>query len=62
MVKHKMATINPKNNYDKCFQYAVTVTLNYQNIENNPKTVSKIKHFINLCNWKEISFPSLKTY
>ena len=27
----KKATINPKNNDDKCFQYALTVALNYQN-------------------------------
>ena len=25
----KKATINPKNNDDKCFQYAITVTLNH---------------------------------
>ena len=24
-LKNKKATINPKNNYDKCFQYALTV-------------------------------------
>ena len=28
-LKNKKATINPKNNDDKCFQYALTVTLNY---------------------------------
>ena len=27
-LKNKMATINPKNNDDKCFQYALTVALN----------------------------------
>ena len=35
MAKNKKATINPKNKDDKCFQYALTVTLNYQNIKNN---------------------------
>ena len=29
MFKHKRATINPKNNDDKCFQYAATATLDY---------------------------------
>ena len=29
-VKKKTATINSKNKYDKCFQYAVTVALNYE--------------------------------
>ena len=28
-LKNKKATINPKNNDDKCFQYALTVALNY---------------------------------
>ena len=31
--KNKKATINPKNNDDNCFQYALTVVLNYQEIE-----------------------------
>ena len=32
-LKTKKATINPKNNDDKCFQYALAVALNYQNIK-----------------------------
>ena len=28
-LKNKKATINPKNNGDTCFQYALTVALNY---------------------------------
>ena len=31
-LKNKKATINPKNNDDKCFQYALTVALNYEQI------------------------------
>ena len=31
-IKKKKATINPKNTDDKCFQYAVTVALNYEEI------------------------------
>ena len=31
-LKIKKAIINPKNNDDKCFQYAVIVALNYQQI------------------------------
>ena len=59
-LKNKKATINPKNNDDKCFQYAVTVALNYENIKNNPERISKIKRFIDQYNWKEINFPSHK--
>ena len=32
-LKDKKATINPKNNHDKCFQYALTVALNYEQIK-----------------------------
>ena len=28
--KLKKATINPKNNDDKCFQYEITVALNHK--------------------------------
>ena len=28
-----MPTINPKNNDDRCFQYALTVALIYQNVK-----------------------------
>ena len=59
-LKNKKATVNFKNNDNKSFQYAVTVALNYQNIKNNPERISKIKHFIDQYNWKEISFPSPK--
>ena len=52
-------TINPKNSDDKCFQYAITVALNYQNIKSNPERTSKIKSFIEQYDWKEIYFPSL---
>ena len=31
-LKNKEATTNPKNNSDKCFQYALTVALNYEQI------------------------------
>ena len=59
-LKTKKATINPKNKETNCFQYALTVALNYQNIKSHPETISnlKLKPFINKYNWKEIDFPS----
>ena len=45
-LKNKKATINPKNNDDKCFQYAVTVALNHEKIKNHPGKISKTKPFI----------------
>ena len=46
-LKNKNATINPKNNDDKCFQYALTVALNHEQIKSQPERISKIKLFIN---------------
>ena len=45
-LKNKNATINPKNNDEKCLQYALTVALNYEQILKNPQRKSKIKPFI----------------
>ena len=57
-LKNKKATINPKNNDDKCFQYTLTVALNHEQIKKNPQRISKIKPFIDQYNWKEIGSPS----
>ena len=57
-LKNKKATINPKNNDGKCFQYALTLALNCGQIKKNPQRKSKIKPFIDQYDWKEISFPS----
>ena len=35
-INDKKSTINPKNNDYKCFQYAVTVALNHDEINKNP--------------------------
>ena len=58
-LRNKRATINPQNKDDNnCFQYAITVALNHQNIENHPEKISNIEPFINQYNWKDIDFPS----
>ena len=48
------ATIDAKNNDGNCFQYAMIVALNHQNVGNNPERISKNKPFINQYNWKDI--------
>ena len=60
-LKDKKSTINPKNNDDKCFQYAVTLALNLDKIKKDPQRVSKIKPFIEKYNWEDIDFPSTST-
>ena len=56
-LKNKKSTINLKNNDNKCFQYAVTLALNLDNINKHPQRISKIKSFIDQYNWKDIDFP-----
>ena len=57
MTKNKNAKTNPKNKDGKCFQYALSVALNYEQIKKNPQIMSNIKPFIDQYNWKEIDFP-----
>ena len=65
-IKKKKASINPKNKDNLCFQYEVTVALNYEKMKWNPEKFSNIKPFINRYKWKMINYPSkiddLKTF
>ena len=57
-LKDKKSTINPKNNDLKCYQYVATLALNFDNINNHPEIISKIRPFIDQYNWKDIDFPA----
>ena len=57
-LKNKGATTNCQNDDDKCFQYAITIALNYDEIGNHHQRVNKVKPFIDQYNWKDINFPS----
>ena len=54
-MKNKKATINPTNKKEKCFQYAITVVLNYEEIKRDLKRITKIKPFKNKYNWEGIN-------
>ena len=54
-MKNKKATINPINKKEKCFQYAITVVLNYEEIKRDLKRITKIKPFENKYNWEGIN-------
>ena len=57
-MQNKGATKNCQNYDDKCFQYAITIALNYDEIGNHHQRVNKVKPFIDQYNWKDISFTS----
>ena len=41
-LKDKKCSINQKNNDNKCFQYATTLALNFNNIDKHPQRILKI--------------------
>ena len=49
-LKNKKATLNSKNNDNKCFQYAITVALNQKNNKKDPQRITKIKLFFDQYN------------
>ena len=55
-LKNKKATINPKRNDGKCFQYAIAIALNHEQIRREPQRIKKFHCFINQCEWKD--FPA----
>ena len=60
-IKDEKATINPINKkVVKCFQYAVTVALNYEEIGKHAKRITKNKPFINKYKREGINFSSEK--
>ena len=44
-IKIKKATINPKNNDGKYFQYPAMLALNHKEIGKHPERISKVKPF-----------------
>ena len=59
-LKDKKCTGNQKNNYNKCFQYATTLALNFNKIDKHPQRISRIKPFIENYNCNDINFPAAK--
>ena len=49
-LQNRGATINYQNDDDKCFQYAITIALNYDEIGNHHQRVNNVKPFIDRCN------------
>ena len=53
---HKKAIINPKNEDQECFRWAVITTSRWEEINNNPERISKLKRFEKDFNWSGIGF------
>ena len=60
-MKNKKATINPKDIKDDiCFQYAITLALHYQQIDNHPEEIYNITNYIKQYDWNGTDFRSHK--
>ena len=56
-IKRKKTTIYVENDDDdKCFQYSMTVALNYDEIKKHYQRVNKVKPFVNKYDWSETNF------
>ena len=54
---HKKAIINPKNEDQECFKWAVIVASRWEEINNNPERISKLKRLEKDFSWSGIGFP-----
>ena len=59
-IKDKKATINVKNDDNKCFQYSITNALNYDKIKKNHQDANKVKKCVQYDQYDSsgINFPS----
>ena len=53
----KKAIINPKNEDKKCFKWAVMAASRWEEINNNPERISKLKRFEKDFDWSGIGCP-----
>ena len=54
--------INPQNKDEECFEWAVIVALNHEEIRKDHQriSISRLKSYENQYNWKGLEFPSIK--
>ena len=52
--------INPQNKDEECFEWAVIVALNHEEIRKDHHRISRMKYYENQYNWKRLRFPSIK--
>ena len=55
----KKAIINPQNDDEECFKWAVIAALRWTDIKFNPERVSNLRKFSNNYDWSGLKFPVL---
>ena len=59
-LKDKKCTINQKNTDNKCFQYAITLALNFNNVDKHHQIISKINPLLIIIIGMTLIFLQLK--
>ncbi|XP_057308440.1 uncharacterized protein LOC130646281 [Hydractinia symbiolongicarpus] len=54
----KKAIINPNNNDEECFRWALVAALHHEDIAKDPQRISKLRPYIDRYNWQGIEFPT----
>ena len=57
-IERRKAIINPQNQDNECFKWAVIVALHNLEIKSNPERISNLRKFEFLYDWSDISFPT----
>ena len=57
-IENKHAVLNPKNDDDECFKWAVIAALHHEEIDHHPERINKLKPFVSRYNWDGIKFPA----
>ena len=57
-IENKHAVLNPKNDDDECFKWAVIQALHHEEIGKDPQRINKLKPFVLRYNWDGIKFPA----
>ena len=48
--------INPKNEDEKCFKWAVIAALHHEEIKNDHQRISRLQHYEDWYNWNRLEF------
>ena len=57
-IEAKRAIINPQNQDNECFKWAVLAALHNPEIKCNPERISKLRKFESMYDWSDLSFPT----
>ena len=53
----KKAIINPQNNHEECFKWAVIIALRWEDIKSHPEQISNLTEFSNNHDWSGLKLP-----